>query len=203
MNRNEARRILGWPQESAVVLFVTVRGHPRKRLDLAKEAVSRIGPCGRTIDLRVMQRVPHDQVPLWLNASDVLILTSVHEGSANVVKEAMACNLPVVSLDVGDLRERLTDVRSCAIREPDPEALGRALHDILVARARSNGRDHLQSLTLKAVSTQLQEFYLQVLLDRRSAAVEENGRLMLLELRKEFVSGQPEAKNENAYSNHR
>jgi glycosyltransferase involved in cell wall biosynthesis len=179
MNKSESRKILGWSQDSAVVLFVTVRGHPRKRLDLAEEAVSRCGFCRRKIHLRVMQGVPHDRVPLWLNASDVLILTSVHEGSVNIVKEAMACNLPMVSVDVGDVRERLAGVTRCIITEPNAEALGRALTEILRGDERSNGRDHLQSLTLKTVATQLREFYLQVLVDRRSAVIDANRQVSL------------------------
>jgi glycosyltransferase involved in cell wall biosynthesis len=163
MNKIEARKILGWGQESAVVLFVTVRGHPRKRLGLAEEAVKSIGPCGRKIEFRIMQGVPHDKVPLWLNASDALILTSVHEGGVNVVKEAMACNLPIVSVDVGDVRERLNGVRMCAIVESDPARLGRALTECLLQGGRSNGREHLGDVTLVAVSERLKSFYLEIL----------------------------------------
>jgi teichuronic acid biosynthesis glycosyltransferase TuaC len=163
MAKSAARQELGWDQEAAVVLFVTVRGHPRKRLDLAAEAVSKIGPCGRRVELRIMQGVPHDEVPLWLNASDALILTSVHEGSVNVVKEAMACNLPIVSVDVGDVRERLNGVRLCAIVDADAHALSRALTQILLDGNRSNGREHVRSLSLTSVASRLREFYLQVL----------------------------------------
>jgi glycosyltransferase involved in cell wall biosynthesis len=163
MEQRKARKILGWPQESAVVLFVTVRGHPRKRLPLAEEAVSRIGPCERRVDFRVMQGVPHEDVPLWFNAADVLILTSVHEGSVNVVKEAMACNLPIVSVDVGDVRERLNGVHLCAVVEDEPDALGRALREVLRHTDRSDGRDHMGDVTLKAVSQRLKNFYLHVM----------------------------------------
>lgn len=163
MDKSEARRVLGWQEESAVVLFVTLSGHSRKRPDLAQEAVLRIKGCDRRVDFQIMQGVPHKRVPLWLNASDVLILTSVQEGGVNVVKEAMACNLPIVSVDVGDVRERLNGVRLCAITEPTPEALGHALGEILRHGGRSDGRDHLRDLTLVAVAERLKQFYLHTL----------------------------------------
>ena len=46
-----------------------------------------------------------DQLVKYYNSVDCLILTSFHEGSPNVIKEAMACNLPIVSTKVGDVEE--------------------------------------------------------------------------------------------------
>jgi glycosyltransferase involved in cell wall biosynthesis len=176
MDKFAARQILGWSMETAVVLFATVRGHPRKRPELAREAIARIKGYDDKISFRIMQGVPHEQVPLWLNASDVLILTSVHEGSVNIVKEAMACNLPVVSVDVGDVRERLTNVRLCAVAEANPEALAEHLRVILNEKGRSNGRDYLAGLTLSAVAEQLKQFYTQVLESHRIAIRAIGGR---------------------------
>jgi glycosyltransferase involved in cell wall biosynthesis len=159
MEQEDARRILGWPRDTAVVLFGTVAGHPRKRPGLAMEAFNRMNPSEFKAEFRVMQGVPHDQVPLWLNASDVLLVTSVHEGGVNIVKEAMACNLPIVSVDVGDVRERLRGVRSSLIVDEDPDTLGRALRQIVSSRERSNGRAHLSDLTLTKVAHRLIEVY--------------------------------------------
>jgi glycosyltransferase involved in cell wall biosynthesis len=159
MDRERARCILGWPSDTAVVLFVTVAGHPRKRLGLAMEAFNRMNVCDFKTQFHVMQGVPHDQVPLWLNASDVLLLTSVHEGGVNIVKEAMACNLPIVSVDVGDVRERLLGVRSSMIVDEDPEMLARAMRQILCRHERSDGRSHLSDLTITKVARRLIEVY--------------------------------------------
>ena len=53
--------------------------------------------------LRVMQGVAYADVPTWINASDVLLLTSLLEGSPTIVKEALACNVPIVSTPAGDV----------------------------------------------------------------------------------------------------
>jgi glycosyltransferase involved in cell wall biosynthesis len=170
MDKSEARRLLGWPMEPAVVLFATVRGHAKKRPELAQAAIAQT-TCDRPVELRIMKGVPHEQVPLWLNASDALILTSVNEGSVNIVKEGLACNLPIVSVDVGDVRERLNGVRLSVIAEPTPEVLSHKLSDILQQGGRSDGRSHLQDLTITAVAERLKQVYLQVLSSYRGGAV--------------------------------
>jgi len=58
---------------------------------------------------------------VWLNASNVLLLTSLHEGSPTVVKEALACGLPVVSVDVGDVAERIEGIEGCHLAVATPE----------------------------------------------------------------------------------
>ncbi|NJO06276.1 MAG: glycosyltransferase family 4 protein [Chloroflexaceae bacterium] len=76
-----------------------------------------------------------------MNAADCLLFTSDYEGSPNIVKEAMACNLPIVSVDVGDVVERLKDVQPSRIVQRDPHDLGQAVADILTMGKRSNGRE--------------------------------------------------------------
>jgi glycosyltransferase involved in cell wall biosynthesis len=66
---------------------------------------------------------PYSQIPLVMNACDVLVLTSDSEGSPTVIKEAMACNLPIVSVDVGDVAELITDTENCYICRQDPAYL--------------------------------------------------------------------------------
>ena len=57
----------------------------------------------------------HNEVPILLNAIDVLLMTSHHEGSPMIIKEALACNTPIVSLDVGDVKERLMNIEGCYV----------------------------------------------------------------------------------------
>lgn len=71
---------------------------------------------------------PHDEIPLWMNACDVLCLPSLHEGLPNVVLEALACGLPVVASRVGDVPEIVRDGVNGFLTSPsNPHALAEAL----------------------------------------------------------------------------
>src|SRR5262249_41791700 len=129
--------------------------------ELARETMMFASSLDPHITLKVMSRNTRDEVRLMLNAADCLLVTSVHEGSPNVVKEAMACNLPVVSVKCGDVAERLRAVRPSAICDYDARKLAEALFQIVSTRARSNGRDELKSqgLTASVVAERLTQLY--------------------------------------------
>jgi teichuronic acid biosynthesis glycosyltransferase TuaC len=79
--------------------------------------------------------IAHARVPTWMSACDALLLTSRHEGSPNVVKEALACNLPVVAVNVGDVAERLDGVPGCHVCSDDsPTTIAAALDERLLTR---------------------------------------------------------------------
>jgi teichuronic acid biosynthesis glycosyltransferase TuaC len=110
-----------------------------------------------------------EEIPLYMNAADCLLVTSRTEGSPTVVQEAMACNLPVVSVDVGDVRERLANVSECAVLAGrDPVALGRALAAVLRDPRRSDGRTHAAALSVEAIAARLTDFYGTLLGKRRN-----------------------------------
>jgi teichuronic acid biosynthesis glycosyltransferase TuaC len=69
----------------------------------------------QNVDLKVVYGVPHEKIPIFLNASEVLLLTSKSEGTPHTVKEALACNLPVVLTYVGDVKLLLTGVTSSQV----------------------------------------------------------------------------------------
>ena len=97
-----------------------------------------------------------------MNAADVLLLTSRREGSPNSVKEAMACNLPVVSVDVGDVDERLADVEPSAVHTDDSELVA-SLAEIIRRSERSNGREHIGEISQTAQIDRLVGVYQRAL----------------------------------------
>lgn len=163
-----ARRELELPEEERLVLFVGSPSDPVKRHRLAQAVVDTLGP-DLNARLLVVTGVPPAKVPIYMNAADALLVTSNHEGSPNVVKEAMACNLPIVSVEVGDVRERLADVDGCAVvASDDPEVIARSLRRILRNNAPSNGREAAQRLS--------EEKMVQRQINVYRSAMQRNGR---------------------------
>ena len=63
------------------VLIPASSGHIRKRLWLGQSAVEKLNAMGIAVELHQLHGVAHTDVPVWINASDAVILTSIHEGS--------------------------------------------------------------------------------------------------------------------------
>lgn len=136
----EAQARLGLGPGRLYVLFAASPRNPVKRFDLAQAAMQRLDASFRA-ELIVASGLDPRRMPDYMNACDVLLLTSSHEGSPNVVKEALACNLPVVSTDVGDVAERIRSVEGCFLcAGPDPQTLAAALSQALRRRQRVIGR---------------------------------------------------------------
>ncbi len=148
-DQDQARSELGWDPQEKAVLF-NASGSPKiKRLDLAEAAVDVAQDLTGAIRFEVLDGGTDPAlVPLLMNAADCLLLTSDSEGSPNVVKEAIACNLPVVTVAVGDVRERLNGVVPSMIVDRDPGCIGRALAAILDRRERSNGAQYSQDFSM-------------------------------------------------------
>ncbi|WP_253737435.1 glycosyltransferase [Halohasta salina] len=144
----DCQETLGWAPGSAHVLFPypptrDVKDYPRaERLAAAAE-----GRLSRPVELHTVSGVDHEEMYRYMNAADALLLTSRREGSPNSVKEAMACNLPVVATDVGDVADRLADVEPSAVHTDD-DALVDALVDILRRGERSDGRERIAEISL-------------------------------------------------------
>lgn len=158
-DRDAARQRLGWPLGERVVLFAADPAVDRKRYWLAeaacREAQATLGP----IRLEVATGVAPDLVPHLMAAADSLLLTSAIEGSPNVVKEAVTCGLPVVSTDVGDVREVLAGIDPSAVCLAEPGALGAGLVRCLAPPQRSNGWERAAWLDEKNIASRLVKLY--------------------------------------------
>jgi teichuronic acid biosynthesis glycosyltransferase TuaC len=118
-NRDEARVRLRWPLDKYLVLFPFDPRRRVKRYDLAKAAVERLKEEGIGVELVPVLDVENREMPWYYSAADVMILCSDREGSPTAIKEAMACNLPVVATDVGDVQEMLSGVAGTASRDEE------------------------------------------------------------------------------------
>jgi len=164
MARNECCLRLGWNPQSRHALFPANSGSPCKRVWLARAAVKAAETLGCCFEFHALQGVEHGDVPIWINACDVVLLTSDHEGSPNVVKEALACNAPVVSVDVGDVAERLKEVPGCFVVPPEPQSIATKLVKVYRAFSRlRTGRKSVSALSLGQIARRLEAFYREVL----------------------------------------
>lgn len=163
-DQSTARDRVNWREDAAHVLFPYGKDRPVKNFPRAARIVDgvqqRLGDDD--VVLHSIQDVTHSDMPDYMNAADALLLTSSREGSPNSVKEAMACNLPVVSTDVGDVAERLAGVSPSFVCQTDDELI-EGLETVLRQRVRSNGRAHVRELGLDRMGERIASVYDSVL----------------------------------------
>jgi len=170
-DRGQARAALGLEADKKYVLFAANPQNGVKRFPLAKAATNELIRQDPSIELVVAYKETQDRLALYMNACDALVFTSFMEGSPNIVKQAMACNLPIVSTDVGDVREIIGSTEGCYVCKPDVGEFAARLADILRHRERTRGREKVQHLTGPAVSQRITKVYEQVLRNRDMRAV--------------------------------
>lgn len=158
----QARRQLGLPAHSPLVLWPGDPNRPEKRFRMLEQAVELVKPAMPDVELVLVSGKPHDVIPAYMSACDVLGLTSAYEGSPMVIKEAMACNLPIVSVDVGDVAKVIDGTDHCYLAEPTPEAVAEKLRLVLSNRQRTNGRSKVGYLSSAAIAEQLIGIYEEV-----------------------------------------
>jgi glycosyltransferase involved in cell wall biosynthesis len=170
--KTEALTELGWPQNHRHVLFPYDPSREVKNYDRAERLVQRANQAVSVpVELQAVHGVPHERVPVYMNAADTLLLTSRWEGSPNAVREALACNLPVVSTDVGDVSEQVAGVARSHVCATDDELVDR-LVAILQAGQRSDGRTANGRYDLSQMGARLLSVYASVLEDELVANVQ-------------------------------
>lgn len=161
--RDTVRQRLGLLGDQRLVLFVGNPGLARKRYGLAQEAVAIVNQTIPT-QLVVGWELSHDKIAALMNACDALLCTSMQEGSPNAVKEALACNLPVVSVPVGDVALRLAGVGGCELCSDDRvDTIAAALGRVLLRGKRIDGRSAVRELDERLLTQQLVGVYRSIL----------------------------------------
>ncbi len=143
MDPGEARSALGLDPARKYVIFPYERGVAVKRFDLVDEAVRVARSQAPELEILQVSGVPRQRMPLYMNAADMLVLASYTEGSPNSVKEAMAVNLPVISVGVGDVAEVIGGTDGCFIVPARAEAIAARIVEVSRRATRTNGRDRI------------------------------------------------------------
>ncbi len=143
MDQNDCRECLGWDTHKKHILFPANPSRQEKDFPLAKGSVDLLDA---DVELHVFENVDHQETPRFFNAADVVLLTSKWEGSPNVIKEAMACCVPIVTTNVGDVSERLNGVDGCYVAHTrDKNDVAALLGKALQFEGRTKGREKLLS----------------------------------------------------------
>ncbi|HYF39437.1 MAG TPA: glycosyltransferase family 4 protein [Gemmatimonadales bacterium] len=177
--RDTVRHRLGLPLDLRLVLFVGNPDLARKRYRLAQAAVDQVN---RRIPTRLVVgwEMQHQQIAELMNACDALVVTSMQEGSPNSVKEALACNLPVVSVPVGDVPVRLQGVEGCELCADDKvETIAAALIRVLHRGGRIQGRAAVAALDEQLLTQQLIDIYRSILPASRHLEAQVEANLLI------------------------
>ena len=154
IERSFCQKESGWDLNKKHILFAAKPSRPEKNFVLAEQAFSLISDDN--INLHSLIDVMPEQVPLLMNSADVVLLVSLWEGSPNVIKEAMACNRPIVSTDVGDVRWVFGDTPGCYVASFDPDDVATKLKKALEfseQHHQTSGRERIMALGLDSEST--------------------------------------------------
>jgi len=161
MPRADARRELGLDPDRPLVLFPGARANPVKRYELFRAALERVGAAEL-----VFEGYDREHAVLALNAADAVLMTSRHEGSPVTVREALACDTPVVSVAVGDVPDAIRSLPGCSIEQPDPQLLADAVERALASERDGSLRERALETSRPAVAARLLSLYEQVLSSR-------------------------------------
>lgn len=156
-----ARDVVDWPSDGRHVLFPYHPDRPVKNYPLAERVVERAANRAPfDIELHTVSGVEYDLIPYYMNAADTLLLTSHREGSPSTIKEALACNTPVVSTPVGDVPERVDTLGVSGVGSSVDE-LATKLRQTLSAAEEPGGRDAVQPFGLDRMGERILSVYRQ------------------------------------------
>ena len=156
MNKIISRDKLGWNEKKNYILFSSRFDNPIKNATLAKSALESIDLEIELIELKGYQK---RDIRILMNAVDLLLVTSISETGPIVVKEALACNCPIISTDVGDVKSIIQEIDNCFITSYNPIEIGKKIKVILASNLRSNGRGFMNSYRLDKVAKKINKVY--------------------------------------------
>lgn len=144
LNKETCRKELNWSMDNYYILYMDSNAGTRtqKRYDRYQEVLSILRRDYDNIESIELTNTPREKIPIYMNACDIHLMTSDFEGSPNSVKECLCCNTPVVSTDVGNVREMMGDIPGCYVtREKNAEELAKCVKKVFESKDSFNGRN--------------------------------------------------------------
>ena len=150
------------------IAFASAKWREVKNYSLFMEIITRMRSiCSNEIQTMELDNKTRNEILADLNEVDLLLMTSFHEGSPQIIKEALCCNTPIVSSNVGTVKYMLDGLTHCAVIDGyEPLEYLNAIRQILQTIVpgfpiRSNGRKRIFELKYdeKSITTQIRQIY--------------------------------------------
>lgn len=150
LNKFECRKRLNLSKDKKILFFPADIKSPERRTEKGFNILQDTLPIIKKNGMLLLTggNIAHQDMPIYMNAADVVIQTSNFEASPMVIKEAMACNIPIVSTDVGDSKDVIGDTKGCFICEREPTDVALKIEMALKYGKRTNGRTQIEKLGL-------------------------------------------------------
>ena len=171
IDQADARNILGLPLVKKLVLFPWNPARLVKRFDIVEQAMLLVKQIIPQSEIVAVHDQSHAVMADYFNACDVCVLASDHEGSPVAIREALACNLPIVSVDVGDVGELIEGLENCYLAERNPADLAEKLAAVLTSGRRCHGREKMQAYDMTLAADRVWQIYQRILEDRNTIGV--------------------------------
>ena len=164
-NKKESKLKLAINENEFLVLFLGDPKLNRKNYKLAKNGFDKFVKRNNIEEAAIVSPfgVSQTKVIDYMNAADALLLTSYWEGSPNVIKESMACNLPIISVDVGDVKQVINYTFNCFLINYSEDEIAERLKIIYDNRLPSNGREKISHLNDVVIAKRIINIYEKVL----------------------------------------
>ena len=157
----KARKKLNLNENERIILFSSRFNNKNKNSSLAFDSIKKLN---YQINLQEIKDRTRKEVMLLVNASDFILKTSNYEGSPQIIKEALACNKPIISLDVGDVKNRIKSINNCFIVDNKPKSIGEIINFIYKNKIEySNGRESMFEISLDVQAKKLVKKYKEII----------------------------------------
>jgi teichuronic acid biosynthesis glycosyltransferase TuaC len=160
LDKSDCRKKLGLSEDNYYLLFPTDPKREEKNFPLTENAFRLVRANEfPNAELLIVYKTDYEELVQYYNASDVCLMSSRSEGSPNVIKECMACNVPIVSTDVGDVREIIDGTEGCYISSHDEDDFSANIAKALEFNNRTEGRSKVQHLEINTIAKKLIDIY--------------------------------------------
>jgi len=160
INRGVCIKKLKLNSNKKYILFINP-SRSIKNVTLAYDVLEEIRKSKTNIEFLFVENIENMIMPLYYNAASLLLITSLSEGSPIMVKEAMACNTPIVSVDVGDIFSTINNNKYCHVGSHDAGWLAKKTIEVIENKNEVKLRSKIKHQSLENIAKKIINVYLR------------------------------------------